>query len=103
MAACTMANECTFGCVVRACRVTRGIANNRAVCYDSFVRRARLALVAIGATALIWLGFAIADQTTPAPDPGPIAKAVAAGKHVRIDGPRGPIHVWIPAGYHADT
>lgn len=35
--------------------------------------------------------------------PGPIAQAVAAGRHVRIDGPRGPIHVWIPPGYHADT
>jgi hypothetical protein len=28
---------------------------------------------------------------------------VAAGRHVRIDGPRGPIHVWIPASYHAET
>jgi len=34
---------------------------------------------------------------------GVIASAVAAGRHVRIDGPRGPIHVWIPASYHADT
>jgi hypothetical protein len=31
-----------------------------------------------------------------------IANAVAAGQHVRIDGPRGPLHVWRPAGYHAD-
>jgi hypothetical protein len=69
------------------------------------VRRARLALAAVGGTALIWLGFAVADQATPAPppEPGPIAKAVAAGRHVRIDGPRGPIHVWIPASYRADT
>jgi hypothetical protein len=55
---------------------------------------------------MVGLGFAIADQAlTPAPPPapGPIATAVAAGKHVRIEGPRGPIHVWIPAGYHADT
>lgn len=35
--------------------------------------------------------------------PHPVAVAVAAGRHVRIDGPRGGIHVWIPAGYHADT
>jgi hypothetical protein len=28
---------------------------------------------------------------------------VSAGRRVRIEGPRGPIHVWIPAGYHADT
>ncbi|HEX8114438.1 MAG TPA: hypothetical protein VF516_42200, partial [Kofleriaceae bacterium] len=32
-----------------------------------------------------------------------IAAALAAGRHVRIDGPRGPVHVWIPASYHADT
>jgi hypothetical protein len=32
-----------------------------------------------------------------------ITAAVAAGRHLRIDGPRGPIHVWIPPGYHADT
>jgi len=71
------------------------------------VRRARLAIAAgLGATALVWLGFALADQaaqTAPDPAPSPITAAVEAGKHVRIDGPRGPIHVWIPAGYHADT
>jgi hypothetical protein len=62
-------------------------------------------VVAVGGLALIGLGLAVADQviTVPAPDPAPIAKAVAAGRHVRIDAPRGPIHVWIPAGYHADT
>ena len=55
---------------------------------------------------LVCLGIAIADDPAPtiAPaDAGPIANAVAAGKHVRIDGPRGPIHVWIPPSYHADT
>ena len=40
----------------------------------------------------------------PAVDPkAQIAAAVGAGRHVRIDGPRGPVHVWIPASYHADT
>jgi hypothetical protein len=34
---------------------------------------------------------------------GPIARALTAARHVRIDGPRGPVHVWIPASYHADT
>ena len=29
--------------------------------------------------------------------------AVAAGKHVRIEGPHGVIHVWVPPSYHADT
>ncbi len=67
------------------------------------MRRARLALIAVGGTALIWLGFALADQAKPAADQTPIKTAVAAGKHVRIEGPRGPIHVWIPPGYHADT
>lgn len=56
---------------------------------------------------LVWLGAALAGEATvpPAPDDaaGPIAQSVARGRHVRIDGPRGPIHVWIPASYHADT
>jgi hypothetical protein len=70
------------------------------------VQRSRLAAVAaLGAvTGLVCLGIAIADDPVPQPaPPDPIASAVAAGKHVRIDGPRGPIHVWIPASYHADT
>ena len=56
--------------------------------------------------ALVWLGAALAQEPRLLPPPdtaGPIAKAVSAGRHVRIDGPRGPIHVWIPASYHADT
>jgi hypothetical protein len=56
--------------------------------------------------ALVWLGAAIAGEAARAPAPDvvdPVATAVAAGRHVRIDGPRGPIHVWIPASYHADT
>ena len=56
---------------------------------------------------LVWLGAALAGepQVMPAAKDarGTIANAVAAGRHVRIDGPRGPIHVWIPPGYHADT
>jgi hypothetical protein len=56
---------------------------------------------------LVWLGAALAGEApvVPVPDDagGPIARAVAAGRHVRIDGPRGPIHVWIPASYRADT
>ena len=61
------------------------------------------ALAAIAFAAFVWLGLAVADQPAHVDDAGPIANAVAAGRHVRIDGPRGPIHVWIPAGYHADT
>lgn len=73
------------------------------------MHRVRTALVAgLGVTALaglVWLGIALANDPlrTTSVDAGPIASAVAAGRHVRIDGPRGPIHVWIPAGYHADT
>ncbi|HMG54400.1 MAG TPA: hypothetical protein VK601_12980, partial [Kofleriaceae bacterium] len=60
---------------------------------------------------LVWLGAALAGQAgAPAPGtPGggdakaTIAAALAAGRHVRIDGPRGPIHVWIPASYRADS
>lgn len=63
----------------------------------------------LAATALVgaaWLGGALASDpapAAPAPAPGPLEAAVAAGKHVRIDGPRGPIHVWIPASYRPDT
>ncbi|HET7502543.1 MAG TPA: hypothetical protein VFK02_16095 [Kofleriaceae bacterium] len=56
---------------------------------------------------LVWLGAALAGEArvaaVPADAPSPLQAAVAAGRHVRIDGPRGPIHVWIPASYHADT
>ena len=67
-------------------------------------------ITALGLAVLIglaWLGAALAGE--PAALPGApdaraqITAAVAAGRHVRIDGPRGPVHVWIPAGYHADT
>lgn len=75
------------------------------------MHRARTAVAAaLGITTLaglVWLGIAVADDpaAVPAPpsDAGPIATAVASGRHERIDGPRGPIHVWIPASYHADT
>jgi hypothetical protein len=89
------------------------------------VHRRRTAIAAgVGSTALaglIWLGIAVADQ--PAPDGGAapaaavpgdadlglariddaIQHALARGRHVRIAGPRGPVHVWVPASYHADT
>ena len=66
--------------------------------------RARTALAAgLGVTTLagvVWLGLALADDPPAAPL---IAASVTAGRHERIDGPRGPIHVWIPRGYHADS
>src|SRR3954468_447690 len=75
------------------------------------VHRGRTVLLAsLGLAVLIglaWLGAALAGEPAALPvaqDPrAQIASAVAAGRHVRIDGPRGPVHVWIPASYHADT
>jgi hypothetical protein len=32
----------------------------------------------------------------------PVAAAVAAGRHERLETPHGAVHVWVPAGYHAD-
>lgn len=65
------------------------------------------AIGAIGALALVcWIGWAIAEGILPGRNSEtshPVAMAVSAGKHLRIEGPRGPIHVWIPQGYHADT
>ena len=70
-------------------------------------RIAALVWIALLAAAL-GIGAAIAGDPLGGPPPTPgdagrIGNAVAAGKHVRIEGPRGPVHVWIPAGYHADT
>jgi hypothetical protein len=71
------------------------------------VRRLVIAGACLGAIAagvFVVRAQPAAPASAPAPDPSAeIAAAVAAGRHVRIDGPRGPIHVWIPAGYHADT
>ena len=75
------------------------------------VQRGRTVLLAsLGLAVLIglaWLGAALAGEADAVPAAsdarGTIASAVAAGRHVRIDGPRGPIHVWIPASYRADT
>jgi hypothetical protein len=75
------------------------------------VHRGRLAVSAGLGLAIVvgvlWLGAALAGEAALAPSASdavaPIARAVAAGRHVRIDGPRGPIHVWIPPSYHADS
>jgi hypothetical protein len=65
------------------------------------------ALVGIAlAGAIVWLGAAIAadvPRTAPPDAMHPLTAAVAAGRHVRIDGPHGPIHVWIPRGFRAET
>lgn len=77
------------------------------VCYDPTVHRvASAGIVLLAATGLAWLGIALAGDppTPPQPYPNPVIQAaVDAGKHVRIDGPRGAVHVWIPASYRPDT
>lgn len=73
------------------------------------MRRSHAAIAAgagVSAVAgLVWLGIASAGDPPPQTPavPSALARAVAAAKHVRIDGPRGPIHVWVPASYRADT
>jgi hypothetical protein len=71
------------------------------------VGRLAALLIACGAlAALVWLGGALAGETprsAPADAPHPVTAAAAAGHHFRIEGPHGPIHVWLPANYHADT
>jgi len=67
----------------------------------------RVALVAgLGVLACLAVWSIAGDAPKPAPVPAdahPLTIAAQAGRHVRIDGPRGAIHVWIPPGYHADT
>ena len=67
----------------------------------------RIVLVsALSALALWRLGAALAGEAkAPAPIDAahPLTIAVAQGKHFRIDGPHGPIHVWIPPSYRPET
>src|SRR5688572_12055186 len=61
----------------------------------------------LAAACVWWIGGAIAQNVPPmfAPrqDAHLLTLAAQAGHHVRIDAPRGPIHVWIPPGYRAET
>jgi len=60
----------------------------------------------LAASAIAWLGGALADDdadVSPVADAHPLTIAAHAGRHVRIDGPHGTIHVWIPPGYRAET
>ncbi|MCB9562367.1 MAG: hypothetical protein H6708_18330 [Kofleriaceae bacterium] len=45
---------------------------------------------------------ATADDVGAAEVPHPLRAAVDAGQHVRLDTDHGAVHVWVPAGYHAD-
>jgi len=77
-------------------------------CYDLAVNvRPLLATcgVAVAAAAIWWVSRAIAgDAPMPAPaDAHPLTLAAKSGRHVRIAGPHGAIHVWIPQSYRPDT
>ena len=72
------------------------------------MHRLRAALAAglgVIACAAVW---SVAGDILPAPAPAPadahpLTVAAKAGRHLRIDGPHGPIHVWIPPGFRPDT
>ncbi|HEY6035665.1 MAG TPA: hypothetical protein VIV58_15430 [Kofleriaceae bacterium] len=68
-------------------------------------RGALVLVISAALAAVCCLGWAIAGNTATPAEPAihPVTAAVAAGKHVRIEGPHGVIQVWVPAGYHADT
>lgn len=72
----------------------------------------RLAVLAacgvVTAAGALWIGGAIAGDapaasTAQTPDAHVLTVAARAGRHVRIDGPRGAIHVWIPPSYRPET
>jgi hypothetical protein len=75
-------------------------------------RTASILVGTLAAVGLGWAGWALAQDPPVGDGSGsgsgsdavhPVTAAVNAGRHVRIDGPRGAIHVWIPAGYRAET
>lgn len=62
--------------------------------------------------AALAVGLALAASAWPARGQGgaapgaerlTAAQAVFRGRHVRLELPAGPVHVWLPAGYHADN
>lgn len=60
----------------------------------------------VAAAGVWWLRGAIAGDAPlaqPTADAHVLTAAAQAGRHWRIDGPRGPIHVWVPPGYRAET
>ncbi len=64
-----------------------------------------VATLGVVAAAGVWALAAGPPAAAPAPidAPNPLTIAVNGGRHVRIDGPRGAIHVWIPPSFHSDT
>jgi hypothetical protein len=73
------------------------------------VRRLLAALAAVAAVAAVaaaawWVGGARAQDAAPAATPAahPLTAAVDAGTYHRLDTDHGPVHVWVPAGYHPE-
>jgi len=64
-----------------------------------------VATLGVVAAAGVWALAAgpPAGISAPVDAAHPLTIAANAGRHVRIDGPRGAIHVWIPPSFHADT
>ena len=70
-------------------------------------RRVIAALVGgmcLGAVAMRWRDRASAGDggAIPAQELHPVAAAVAAGRHHRLETDHGPVHVWIPRGHHPE-
>lgn len=59
----------------------------------------------IAAAGMWWIGGAIAGDAPIAqpPDAHVVTAAARAGRHVRIEGPHGAVHAWIPRGYRPET
>lgn len=68
------------------------------------ITRLRLAAAAATLAGGAALAVTLADDAgpSPAPPPSPLAEAVAAGRSYTLTSASGPIHVWVPAGYHPD-
>lgn len=69
------------------------------------MKRSRVVAAAVLASAAAIAIAAAQDGGVLAPAPAPpdpLDAAVAAGRSWRLDTANGPVHVWVPAGYHAD-
>ncbi len=54
-------------------------------------------------STIVRLAATVADVSHDDLPPLSIPKLVTDGRHWRIDSPRGPLHVWVPHGYAAET
>ena len=71
-------------------------------------RLSSLALLGVAGVAGVWATVVAAPTASPTlhrggpHQPLTVEEAVRAGQHVRLALPQGPVHVWVPAGYHPD-